>query len=715
MGNEVSATLRLQVQEDVTPRMKAARGELQNLQKASDATKETVSGLFRELAGPAAGVGIGAGIGILIKDSAQAAAALQELNNKAQVVFGQAFPQANAQANALGASLHRSSDDILGTATNITMVAEGLGFTSQKAQAMSFDLTKLAVDFSKSFGGTQEQAVDAITLAMEGSTRGLRQYGVVLTDSTLQQYAHSKGIKDDTSEMSQAQKALLTYEYLMEKTTAIQNTATKNTGDLRDETAALTDTWNDFLQAAGSPILPGVTKVIAGITEVINDARVSLGGFIQDFKALGSLINVDTGNYFSGVADRFHQIFGGGEKINNVIDLSDSAFATPAGDSFQKVTDAALKADTNVKQLYGSLADPGKGSKQAADALKKVQDAMDQMGKSYTDTARSAEQKLIDLDSRHRDTMQSIRDEIGKTQNSIIDLEEQYRRSVDDMDNRDADAIIEAGKNVDELQKKLDEYNRKRESAVQNGGSVSVDLQRDIDETQKKLDAISTAQQKALDKAPDGVLEAFDNRADKTDLEKQLADSQEQRQRLKDDHDNRLGDLNAEMQKLNDKKAAEEKAYTAQRSQLELTKSALVDFTNTYAVNLQNVNKITQDTVDSMNKKLEELKATIASIDALMQANSGVTGGQTLEEKVNQRAAGRLSNVPKYGDGGIVTKPTLAIIGEKGPEKVVPLGKDQPQPVSITFGDIHISKEVDADAVIKKITRELQKIPLKAA
>jgi hypothetical protein len=37
-------------------------------------------------------------------------------------------------------------------------------------------------------------------------------------------------------------------------------------------------------------------------------------------------------------------------------------------------------------------------------------------------------------------------------------------------------------------------------------------------------------------------------------------------------------------------------------------------------------------------------------------------------------AAGRLG-IPRFGNGGIVTSATLALVGEKGPEAIVPLGK----------------------------------------
>ena len=32
-------------------------------------------------------------------------------------------------------------------------------------------------------------------------------------------------------------------------------------------------------------------------------------------------------------------------------------------------------------------------------------------------------------------------------------------------------------------------------------------------------------------------------------------------------------------------------------------------------------------------------------------------------------------NIPGFADGGIVTRPTLAMVGEKGPEAIIPLSK----------------------------------------
>jgi len=54
-----------------------------------------------------------------------------------------------------------------------------------------------------------------------------------------------------------------------------------------------------------------------------------------------------------------------------------------------------------------------------------------------------------------------------------------------------------------------------------------------------------------------------------------------------------------------------------------------------------------------------------------------ILGGLGDLSKIGQSAVGAANgmNIPRMADGGIVTSPTLALIGEAGPEAVVPLGK----------------------------------------
>jgi hypothetical protein len=73
------------------------------------------------------------------------------------------------------------------------------------------------------------------------------------------------------------------------------------------------------------------------------------------------------------------------------------------------------------------------------------------------------------------------------------------------------------------------------------------------------------------------------------------------------------------------------------------------------------LDKLTPKLMKKMDAIAAKLKRTV-SIDVV------------ITERVN-RIVANLGGIPAMAEGGIVTKPTLALIGEAGPEAVVPLSK----------------------------------------
>lgn len=75
--------------------------------------------------------------------------------------------------------------------------------------------------------------------------------------------------------------------------------------------------------------------------------------------------------------------------------------------------------------------------------------------------------------------------------------------------------------------------------------------------------------------------------------------------------------------------------------------------------------------------------------------------------------------VPKFDAGGLITKPTLALLGERGPEMVIPLSSDSPaQGAGIVQNFPIATLIVREEADIKRIARELynlQRISARAA
>src|SRR4051794_15366991 len=113
MAADITATLRLQVQEEVTTQFKRAREELENVRKQTERTKGEFKDLFKELAGPLANLGAGAAIGILIKETISAASSLEALESRAKVIFGDSFPQMEQAAAQFAQQVGRDKSEVL--------------------------------------------------------------------------------------------------------------------------------------------------------------------------------------------------------------------------------------------------------------------------------------------------------------------------------------------------------------------------------------------------------------------------------------------------------------------------------------------------------------------------------------------------------------------------------------------------------------------------
>ena len=110
----------------------------------------------------------------------------------------------------------------------------------------------------------------------------------------------------------------------------------------------------------------------------------------------------------------------------------------------------------------------------------------------------------------------------------------------------------------------------------------------------------------------------------------------------------------------------------------------------------------------AVNWVIGRANAMIASINSAAQAAASKVG----------LSAPQIPSIPMLADGGIVTKPTLAIIGEAGPEAVVPLSKMgsmgggmDTMRISILEGaTVNVTNEADENRLVQKISRELANV-----
>ena len=105
----------------------------------------------------------------------------------------------------------------------------------------------------------------------------MRKFGVVLTQTALQEYAYAQGIRKKVSEMTEAEKVQLRYNYVMENTkTAVgqyareHNSASTQLENFREIVKEIGVTFGEVIIPVFGPILNGVNNVlkyIAGLDQ----------------------------------------------------------------------------------------------------------------------------------------------------------------------------------------------------------------------------------------------------------------------------------------------------------------------------------------------------------------------------------------------------------------------------------------------------------------
>ena len=158
----------------------------------------------------------------------------------------------------------------------------GFGVAGKEADIMSQNLTQLSYDMASFFNTDVETAFDKLSSAMSGQVKGLREFGIDTTVASLQEYALAKGIDTKVRSMTQAEKSMLRYNYIMEKSIIMQGDMARTLVTPANALRVLEAQLNRMKRAFGNIISVLVTQFIPYIqamVEVVTDAANALAKF----------------------------------------------------------------------------------------------------------------------------------------------------------------------------------------------------------------------------------------------------------------------------------------------------------------------------------------------------------------------------------------------------------------------------------------------------
>lgn len=202
------------------------------------------------------------------------------------------------------------SSDWLRSVGTLYQMFTGFGSAGKDAEHMSTQLTQLAYDIQSVYEGADLTSVmTRIKSGVAGEVEGMRNYGVELSNASMQEYLLSKGIQAKVSALSMSQKAMVRYNMIMEKTRAIQGNlareiatpanALRILGNQATVAARYFGQLVSVIAARVIPIMRAVVKVIA----IAAQALASLFGY--------KLPDIVGGNGIAGGFDDVAESIGG--------------------------------------------------------------------------------------------------------------------------------------------------------------------------------------------------------------------------------------------------------------------------------------------------------------------------------------------------------------------------------------------------------------------
>ena len=216
-------------------------------------------------------------------------------------------------------------------------MAKAFGFVESEAYAMSTTLTGLAGDVASFYNITQGEAYTKLKSVFTGETESLKDLGVVMTQTALDQFALANGYGKTTAKMTEQEKVALRYAFVQQQLSLAQGDFARTSDSWANQVRILKLQFDSLRASLGQGFISALTPVI----KVINTI-------------MGKLVQL--ANVFSAFMKR---LFGVKSDSSSGIGAvaSDVSSATNAMDNLSNSTSgvgsAAKKAAKEIKGLMG--------------------------------------------------------------------------------------------------------------------------------------------------------------------------------------------------------------------------------------------------------------------------------------------------------------------------------------------------------------------------
>jgi len=200
--------------------------------------------------------------------AAKYASDYEENLNKLDVAFGENSKSVKDWANNARTAYGLSKVQATEAASAFGALGKGIGLSQKASADMSTTLAGLSADLGSYFNVGVDESAKALEGIFTGESEALKKFGVVMTDTNLKQFAADQGLV--WSEMSQTEKTMLRYQFVLDKTKDAQGDFARTSDGTANSTKIFQASIQDLGTSIGTVLLPIITPIIQKITELVN-------------------------------------------------------------------------------------------------------------------------------------------------------------------------------------------------------------------------------------------------------------------------------------------------------------------------------------------------------------------------------------------------------------------------------------------------------------
>ena len=256
------------------------------------------------------------------KQAVQTASDLQEVQNVVEVSFGSMSAEVDKFAENALKKFGLSKLSAKQFASTFMAMSNGMGIAAEAGKNMSLNLTALAGDLASFRNVEQDVAFTALKSVFTGETETLKQFGIVMTEANLEAYALSQGITKSYNAMSQAEKVALRYSFVLNATKGAQGDFARTSNNWANQVRILKEQFKELAGIIGNGLLKVLQPLIILLNKVLGLA-ISVANSLS--QAFGGKKIKESSTSVSNMASGMGDIASGAEDTSSGLESADKS------------------------------------------------------------------------------------------------------------------------------------------------------------------------------------------------------------------------------------------------------------------------------------------------------------------------------------------------------------------------------------------------------